>query len=298
MAQRFGGQHSPDAAGRAAAPGGTGRGETFSGARPSRAGARVNFLFLAAAPLLVMGFWKPPAGLALAVLAYAVIAAAAFLTREGLKAEDAYEARNVARRPALPRKMLGAGLMAVGIGLGAFASDHGLAGMIILAILGGVLHLGAFGIDPLKDKLADGVDGFQTERVARVVTDAEALLTQMRDQARRMNDRHVLARVDAFQEQVRALIRTVENDPRRLTAARRYLGVYLQGARDATTKFAELFLRNRETQTRADYESLLDDLSTSFGNQTRALLDDDRTALDIEMDVLRQRLEREGVRPE
>ena len=38
----------------------------------------------------------------------------------------------------------------------------------------------------------------------------------------------------------REMFRTVEDDPRDLTAARKYLGVYLMGARDATTKFADL----------------------------------------------------------
>lgn len=291
MAQRFGGAHSPNAAGRNSA-------STASPRRPSLAGARVNFLFLVASPLLVLGFFKPAAGLALAIAAYAVIAGAAFMTREGLKAEDAYNARPTARRPALPRKMVGAALMGAGIALGAISGGHEAAGVVILALLGGALHLGAFGLDPMRDKVADGADAFQTDRVARMVSEAETLLRQMRDEVRRINDRQVLGRVDAFQQEVRALIHTVETDPRRLTAARRYLGAYLQGARDATRKFADIALRNRDTEARGDYEALLDDLSTSFRNQTRALLADDRTALDIEMEVLRQRLEREGVRTE
>ncbi len=48
-----------------------------------------------------------------------------------------------------------------------------------------------------------------------------------------------------------SLFRTVEGDPRDLTAARKYLSVYLMGARDATVKFADLYAQNRNTKARA-----------------------------------------------
>jgi 5-bromo-4-chloroindolyl phosphate hydrolysis protein len=91
----------------------------------------------------------------------------------------------------------------------------------------------------------------------------------------------------------RNLFRTVEADPRDLTAARRYLSVYLMGARDATVKFADLYARNRDPKAREDYLNLLDDLETTFADRSRRLLSDNRTDLDVEIDVLRERLKRE-----
>ena len=65
--------------------------------------------------------------------------------------------------------------------------------------------------------------------------------------------------------------------------------------RDATIKFADLWGRSRDPEARADYEALLDDLETDFAARTTALLDDNRSDLDIEIEVLRDRLKREGV---
>jgi hypothetical protein len=73
------------------------------------------------------------------------------------------------------------------------------------------------------------------------------------------------------------------------------MGVYLKGARDATIKFADIYARNREPAARADYEALLSDLETSFTAQREVLLLDDRSDLDIEIEVLRDRLKQEGV---
>ena len=94
------------------------------------------------------------------------------------------------------------------------------------------------------------------------------------------------------------LIRTVEEDPRDLTAARKYMSVYLMGARDATIKFADIYGRSRDAQARADYMALLDDLEQNFAARTQKMLLDDRSDLNIEIEVLRDRLKREGIRAE
>ena len=90
----------------------------------------------------------------------------------------------------------------------------------------------------------------------------------------------------------------VEEDPRDLTAARKYLVVYLSGARDATVKFADIYARSGDAQAKADYLALLDDLDENFAARTRASLLEDRGDLTIEIDVLRERLAREGVHSE
>ncbi len=158
------------------------------------------------------------------------------------------------------------------------------------------LYIAAFGIDPLKNKGMDGIDTFQQDRVAKVVDEAEKHLTTMRETINRAGDRQATARLEDFADTARDLIRTVEEDPRDLTAARKYLGVYLRGARDATAKFADIYSRTRDAQARTDYLALLDDLEENFAARNRKSLLEDRSDLTIEIDVLRERLSREGVR--
>ena len=133
---------------------------------------------------------------------------------------------------------------------------------------------------------------------AVAVGEAEAYLGDMTSAIRRTKDRQLENRVARFQATARDLFRTVEEDPRDLTAARKYLTVYLMGARDATVKFADIYARNPDTEARADYLSLLDDLEQNFDARTQKMLLDDRSDLTVEIDVLRDRLQREGVRPE
>jgi len=286
MSQRFGGQYSPNTPPEQKPPAPV--------ARPHPVGARVNMLFVLPFAFAIGAFFKEPAGLALSLGAFAVLMGAAWLTRDGVLAQAAYDARKVARRPAIPRKIFGSVL--TGLGLGLAGLPGGIVTAVIFAVIGAALHFGAFGHDPLRDKGMEGVDQFQTDRVARAVEDAEATLAEMRDAIARAADRSLTQRIDAFAAKIRPLFRAVEDDPRHLNAARRYLGIYLQGARDATVKFADLYARNRDADARADYETLLDDLENQFALRREALLSDDRTALDIEIEVLRERLDREGLR--
>ena len=297
MAQRFGGKYSPDATGETGGtpvvppPGG------FQGKRRSRAGGRVNFLFIAPMVFVFKAFQANPAGLALNLVAFGLLICAALLTREGIMAQEAFEARKVARRPAIPRKLFGAVLTGAGLFVGGMVAAPSLLNPAIFAVLGAILHVAAFGLDPLKDKGAEGIDPFQTDRVARVVDEAEKYLAGMKDAILRANDRPLEARVDRFATTARALFRTVEGDPRDLSAARKDIGVFLMGARDATVKFADLYAQTRDARARADYEQLLTDLETHFKTRTEALLSNDHSDLDIEISVLRDRLAFETPRP-
>ncbi len=289
MAQKYGGKFSPQTAQSPQA-------ETFQNARRSRVGGRVNLLFIAPLPLIWQAFGNGPTALVLNLLALGTLLLSAWLTREGLLAQEAYEARKVARRPALPRKLLGSALTGLGLAIAGFAATAEVIAPIIYAVVGGTLHSLAFGIDPMRDKGAEGIDQYQTDRVARAVDEAEEHLHAMSDAIRRAGDRALESRVERFQQAARALFRTVEDDPRDLSAARRYLSVYLLGAKDATIKFSEIYARTRSAEARADYETLLDDLEDNFAARNQKLLLDDRSDLNIEIEVLRERLKNEGLR--
>ncbi|WP_027259509.1 5-bromo-4-chloroindolyl phosphate hydrolysis family protein [Leisingera aquimarina] len=292
MAQRYGGKYSPvgKSAQQPSEPA-----QSFRNAQVDPVGIRANFMFVPPAILTLLSLNDGATGLALGLVGAGLWTGGAFLLREGLKAEAAFAARKVARKPALPRKILAALLAGTGAVLAAWKAEPGVltAAIYGAATLG--LHIAAFGIDPLQDKGAEGIDEFQQSRVARAVDEAEASLAAMKDAALRARDRKIEARVEQFQTVARDLFRTVEEDPRDLTAARKYLTVYLQGARDATVKFADIYTRSQDTQARADYMALLDDLEQNFAARTRKMLVEDRADLTIQIDVLRDRLQREGV---
>ncbi|MGJ8625802.1 MAG: 5-bromo-4-chloroindolyl phosphate hydrolysis family protein [Sulfitobacter sp.] len=294
MAKRFGGKYSPDGDD-------TPQIQHAERVKVDPVGGRANIMFVPPVVLLATTLGGGAQSLTFGLIGAGALTIGAWLLRDGLRAEAEYTARKVARRPAVPRKIFAA--VATGLGAGLAVIAHlNVASDIVAAVLYGLcslgLHIAAFGIDPLKSKGMEGIDTFQQDRVARVVDEAEKHLLAMSDAIKRAGDRPATERLATFQTTARKLIRTVEEDPRDLTAARKYLSVYLRGARDATVKFADIYSRTQDPQARTDYMALLDDLDQNFAARNQKSLLDDRGDLTVEIDVLRERLSREGVRLE
>jgi hypothetical protein len=284
MAERFGGKYSPRAKAADGAPvPAPARGNPY-------ADLRANLLFVLPFVFAWRAFTADSTGLLLGLAAFGLMILGAWLTREGLRAEAEFDARTVARKPAIPRKLFGAAMTGAGIGAGALLGGQNIFFAVAFGVVGAVLHLGAFGLDPMRDKGAEGIDQFNLDRVAKAVDEGEGYLAAMKDAILRANDRGVADRVDRFAANARALFRAVEGDPGDLTAARKYLSVYLMGARDATVKFADVYARNRDPAVKADFEALLGELETTFATRTKEFLAGTRSDLDIEIGVLRDRL--------
>ena len=292
-ARRYGGRFSPDARPTGAPPA-----RPFGNRRPSRVSMRARLMYLLPLPFLFHGLGQignAPAFVG-TIGPFAGLMLSAWLLNEGIRAADAYDARAVAKPPAIPRKLFAAVLTGASIFLaGLMSSGQGLGGALVFGLAAGAAHVLAFGLDPMKKKGLDGVDEFATERVARAIDQAEGLVRQTIDAARRISDRPLEARIERLCDQAREVFRGVEQDPRDLNRARTFLSVYLLGLRDATTKFADIWNRTRDPEARTKYEALLADLEKSFAAQRTHLLEDDRSDLDVEIEVLRERLQQDGL---
>ena len=309
-AKRFGGKYSP---GGDPAGDGPSQANRFRGRKASSVDVRSLLMFILPTPLLFAALGAVgSSGLSLIgfLAAYACLILGAWLLREGQKAADAYEERAIARPPAFPRKLCAAGLVGIGVFLASFmaapAAEGGVLGQlasfggnVINAVIFGVVaagaHVLAFGADPMKSKgLTDAIHQAELDRVTDALDKAEAKLKTIEALANTLRDREIDTRVHALNATVRDMIKIVEEDPRDLSRARRYLGVYLKGAEEATRKYADNHERLDDPKLRTDYLDLLTDLEASFRRGRETLLIDDRMDLEVEIEVLHDRLEQES----
>ncbi len=295
MAEPYGGPHSPEGSPDNARPV-----NAFRGRKATRLNVRAGLMFLAPLPLLFAGIGSlmrsNPFTATFELGALAILLLSAWLLRDGLKAEEAYNERKIARPPMIPRKLFAAVLSGIGVLIAAYIPMlQPFPTALGMGLIAAAAHLAAFGLDPMKKKGMTEQNEFEVDRAARAIEKAEVTLKEMHDAASRIKDRPLEAKVERFGASVREMFKAVEEDPRDLTRARKFLGVYLKGARDATIKYANLNERSRDAAAKADYEKLLDDLSVSFNTHREKLLLDDKDDLEIEIEVLRERLEREGL---
>ena len=309
--KRFGGQYSP---GGNPNPDGNAGVSTkpvanqFSGRKASAVDVRAILMFVLPTPLLFAAFGAMSGGsatkLVILLAAYGCLMLGAWLLREGQRAAQAYDERTIARAPAFPRKICAAGLAGIGIFLGVMssASPDGIlsaTGALLQAAVFGVVgtgaHLLAFGLDPMKAKGGTGaIHEAELARVTDALDKAEDKLKTIEQLAGGLRDREISDKVGRLNATVRDMIKIVEQDPRDLSRARRYLGVYLKGAKDATQKYADNHARLNDPKLREDYLGMLSDLEESFNRGKETLLLDDRADLEVEIEVLRDRLGQES----
>ncbi len=305
-AQKFGGAHSPggDPSGKAKPPA-----NKFRGRSASSVDSRSILLFLLPTPLLFAAFGaiggEAPIRLIMLIGAYASLILGAWLLREGQRAEAAYNARTIARPPAFPRKLCAAGLAGVGVTIstwiastpsGVFAVGETLIRAVVFGGVAVGAHLLAFGLDPMRSKGGStSIHQAELDRVTDALDKAEGKLRNIETLAHKLRDREIDTRIGSLNATVRDMIKMVEQDPRDLSRAKRYLSVYLQGAEDATQKYADSHERLADPKLREDYLSLLSDLEGSFSRGRETLLLDDRTDLEVEIEVLRDRLGQERI---
>ncbi len=237
----------------------------------------------------------PIAGLT-SVAAFFAVVFSTEVIKAGLKAEQAYDQRNIARAPALPRKSIGAALIALTFLIEAkFGVGTDWLTAIGLAIAGGVGSVLAFGLDPMKSKGISTDNRYAAHRAADAIERAQNYLDEIRSLSRQMGNRRAQLEVESLALSAEEMFRALEEDPQDYRNSRRYLGVYLQGARDATSQYIALPKVEHTAEAEAKYLALVRELDAGFQKQREAILDDNRNALNVEIDVLRERLASEGV---
>ncbi len=262
---------------------------------------RTRAMFLVPIPLLFMGLYSAVTGSAIEMAGrfggFALFMLAAWLLMEGQKAQHAYEAREVAKPPMIPRKLFASVLTGVAVAVTSLFGflplfNEPVAGAVY-AVVAALLHSISFGLDPMRSKGLDGYSKQDASRLLAALERGELLMDETLAAASTFPNRKLQQQVTRLVEEARAVFRAIEKDPRDLDRSRKFMAVYLQGARDATVKLARLKAQNTAVQDYADYERLLTDLEHHFIQQQQRLLLNDRTELDVEVEVLRDRIKRE-----
>lgn len=248
------------------------------------------FLGFAATPLLLSVFFGVAISIVEGLGLILIYGASIWLLTLGLRAEEAYNAAPIARKPKLPLKLLAAVVMGGAVAVTVYFR-HGLSlEAALVGLVASGLFITAFGIDPLKDKSVSGPLAEETLRANDVVSQAKTVLHQIEDCIATIGDTETTAGFMAFRNSAERLFDILHEAPERHREMRRHLGVYLDAARDATDRFSGLYMASQDPETKARYLSMLDGLKGQFDALARRYLTDERSKLDIELDVLQSQL--------
>lgn len=270
------------------------------GQKRTRFRRRTGFVLVAAVPLLFAAvaalLGGNALGMAVSLGLFALYAFAVFLIRQGLEAEEAYEDRTYASPPSLPRKLLGSlGLGGATVLTGLFGWDIGVFQSLGMGILAAGASVLTFGLDPMRAKGEISLSGVTPHMVEEAIAEAEERIEGIDRAAADIIDAPLRDRLAKITARGRDILARIEQDPSDLRRARKFLKVYLDGALEATRKYARSQHDLDDSEMYLKFRSLLDDMQATFDQQYDKLLTNDRIDLDVEIDVLAERLNRETV---
>jgi len=264
------------------------------------AGVKGLLLFVLPLPLLfkaVGGLWGGNLESVVATGgAYALCLAGALLMRKGLVNEIRHEERPFTRSVPVPLKTAGASL----IGIGTVVAAHLAAGQnLVISILFGIGAIAgtfmAYGFDPKKKAMAAGNHGVGRDQFAQTLSEAYAKIDHINETRLRIQSREFQERLGNIVAGSQRILQAIEEDPRDLRRARKFLNVYLDGIGKVSEKY---ILTHPKTQTpvlEENYRNLLVDMENVCNEQYDKLMQNDVFDLDVQIEVLSTRLKREGV---
>lgn len=227
---------------------------------------------------------------------YILFLAGALLNREGLKADVDYHQRKVAQPPAIPWKGVGAGFVAAATGLTAtLAAGYAWPLGICFAIGAYLGCLLLYGPDPRAAKTVLGQSGVSTEEVVQALSEGERAIHSIEASADSMDNSELRMRLRRVVGLAREVLGAIEENPRDLRRARKFLTVYLEGAQRVSEGYARNHRRGDVGELEDNFRRVLVTIEETFEEQLQKLRQDDLLDLDVQIEVLSTQLKREGV---
>ena len=174
---------------------------------------------------------------------------------------------------------------------------------IILSGLAGAIAFGAlvfgYGFDPRNDKIIPAEvaakSGIRTERVIDALREADQKVSAIEADARKIKNRELKDRLARIAFNARAVIARIEEDPRDLERSRKFLVTYLEGTQRVVSMYASQQDDHTGSTLHENFRNVLTTIEDTFEQQERRLLDNNAQELDVEIDILRIQMEKEGV---
>lgn len=272
----------------------------YTSSSPKRPLVRGLLLFLLPLPLLIALLTALGRGQFGAVVGtgagFGLFMLAAVTARAGLRAERKYEQRSLAQAPRLPLKILGGLLLGLAAGFTAVAAaGYGLLMGLAFGVAALAGYFLSYGLDPHRDKFDAGQIGVSAEEVLAALEEGERAIQTIEEARARLRNQELRDRLGRIIAQARQILKGIEDDPKDLRRARKFLVVYLEGAQRVTQGYARAHERLEPGQLEDNFRRVLDSIEQVFAQQQAKLMEDDALDLDVQIEVLQKQLQQEGM---
>ena len=263
-------------------------------------GLRGGLLYLLPLPLPLAGVIALASGqwliALLSVAAFIALIGGARFTRRGLREELLAPERRYTRPSPVPFKYLGAALVSGGTALAAFgAAGHGAVSSVVFGLVALTGYHLAYGLKApgVRPGLRPGAG--MDQRLQKALAQAEQRIVGLVGAADGVGNAELEQRLLRIAAKGRTILDMIAERPGELFRARQFLNVYLEGAERVASRYARSHRLAPSRDLEQNFRNVLVEIEDVFERQSHELREHDVTDLDIQIAVLRQRLEREAI---
>ena len=152
-----------------------------------------------------------------------------------------------------------------------------------------------YGFDPRAEKSVKTGFGYSTGDVVEALQEAERKIQAIESARGRIKNAELKDRLARIIAQSRKILSVIEDDPKDLRRARKFLITYLEGAQNVTEGYARTHGDASSSELDENFRNVLVTIEEVFEEQHARLLEDDVMDLDVQIEVLHTQLKREGV---
>ena len=261
-----------------------------------KTGIKGTLLFLMPLPLLIATIIHLVKGHIFSSLTagalFAGFMVAATVARHGFRLENEFKQKTLAKAPGTPFKTVAAMILSITTGLTAFLlSDYGLFASILIGAVTMLAFYFAYGLDPRQDKLGNISLGVTADEVFEALEAAEIKIATIEAARENIPNIEFNQHLKRIITKARGILTLIEEDPKDLGRARKFLKVYLDGTARVTESYAKTHGRDATTEVLdSNFQEVLTSIESTFDEQHKKLLKNDQFDLDVKIEVLKTQL--------
>ena len=212
------------------------------------------------------------------------------LAKRGFAQEAAYLESPLTKAPKVPYKNLAGILLGISTLYVAYiAGEESLVKSLFLALIAVTGYFLYYGTDPKADKL-ENLGDISADFVLETIAEAEGKLETIQSHMREIHDNTLHQKLAHAVTQAKTILKTIQEDPKDIRVARKFLIVYIDGVAKVTRSYTQMEEEQIDASTKARLHSLMDDVQRRFDKELERLQGNNQFDLDVHIDTLKTQI--------
>lgn len=212
------------------------------------------------------------------------------VAQKGFTQEAHYHRDTFSQAPKIPYKMI-AGYLLGGATLftAYFAGAQDLGKSVFLAVIATVGYYLYYGFDPKVNKF-NNLGDISAEFVLETIKEAREKLARIEADMSNINDLALYDKLSIATAKAETILQTIQEDPKDVRVARKFLTVYIDGVAKVTNSYTSLEENQITPEIKSKLHTLMDDVEERFDKELKRLKQNNEFDLDVHIDVLKEQI--------